>query len=60
MTWPSSTAAGGKLIHYHGHSDAIVPSGMGLYHREHMAATLAPQGIDIDDFYRLFAVPGME
>ncbi|PYH38076.1 tannase and feruloyl esterase [Aspergillus neoniger CBS 115656] len=51
---------GGKLIHYHGHSDAIVPPGIGLYYRDHMAATLAPQGIDIDDFYRFFAIPGME
>ncbi|PYH97861.1 tannase and feruloyl esterase [Aspergillus ellipticus CBS 707.79] len=51
---------GGKLIQYHGHSDAIVPPGIGLWYREHLAAALAPQGIDIDDFYRFFLIPGME
>ncbi|OOF90624.1 hypothetical protein ASPCADRAFT_10534 [Aspergillus carbonarius ITEM 5010] len=51
---------GAKLIQYHGHSDAIVPPGIGLYYRDHLAATVAPQGIDIDDFYRLFLIPGME
>ncbi|PWY80797.1 tannase and feruloyl esterase [Aspergillus sclerotioniger CBS 115572] len=51
---------GAKLIHYHGHSDATVPPGIGLYYRDHLAATMAPQGIDVDDFYRLFLIPGME
>lgn len=53
-------ARGGKLIHYHGHSDAIVPPGIGIYFRDHVAESVASQNIDIDDFYRLFLIPGME
>ncbi|KAJ5736942.1 uncharacterized protein N7483_002067 [Penicillium malachiteum] len=52
--------SGAKLIHYHGHSDATVPPGIGIYFRDQMAATVAPQGIDIDEFYRFFIIPGME
>lgn len=51
---------GGKLIHWHGFSDATVAPGASIYYYDHVDRTVAPQGIDIDDFYKLFLVPGLE
>lgn len=52
--------SGAKLLHYHGHSDAIVPPGIGIFFREKIAETVEKQSINIDDFYRLFLIPGMQ
>lgn len=51
---------GGKLIHWHGFSDATVSPGASIYYHDHVDRTVAPQGIAIDDFYKLFLVPGLE
>ncbi|KAB2570993.1 putative feruloyl esterase B-1 [Lasiodiplodia theobromae] len=53
-------ARGGKLIHWHGFSDATVAPGASVYYHDHVERTLAPQGIDVDEFYKLFLVPGLE
>lgn len=50
---------GGKLIHYHGLADNLIPSGSSQYFYDQVYRTLTPTGIKIDDFYRYFLVPGM-
>ncbi|KAL4736658.1 tannase and feruloyl esterase [Aspergillus similis] len=51
---------GGKLIHYHGFTDPSIATGSSIYFYENVAQTLEPKGIDLDDFYRFFLVPGMQ
>ncbi|KAH7153514.1 Tannase/feruloyl esterase [Dactylonectria macrodidyma] len=51
---------GGKLIHWHGLSDATVPPGGSVYFRDNVYESTARQGSSIDDFYRMFLVPGLE
>ncbi|KAL4951396.1 feruloyl esterase B precursor [Aspergillus filifer] len=51
---------GGKLLHYHGFTDPSIATGSSIYFYEHVAQTLAPKGITLDDWYRFFLVPGME
>lgn len=50
---------GGKLIHYHGYADPLIPTGSSIYYRKRVEQTMAPQGIDIDNFYRFYLIPGM-
>ncbi|KIY53923.1 feruloyl esterase B precursor [Fistulina hepatica ATCC 64428] len=50
---------GGKLIHYHGLSDGSIATGSSIYFYDHVLRALTPQGIDLDDFYRFFLIPGM-
>ena len=49
-------ARGGKLLHYHGGTDAAIPPGMSTGYHQRVADRL---GAGLDDFYRLFLVPGM-
>lgn len=51
---------GGKLLHYHGLSDGLIAAGSSVYHRDQVLRTLVLKGIDVDDFYRFFVVPGMQ
>lgn len=51
---------GGKLLQYHGLADALIATGSSVYFYNHVLRTLAPKGLDLDDFYRLFLVPGMQ
>ncbi|KAI0794058.1 feruloyl esterase-like protein B precursor [Fomes fomentarius] len=51
---------GGKLLHYHGWADALIPTGSSLYFYNHVAQALLPKGITLDDWYRFFLVPGMQ
>lgn len=51
---------GGKLLQYHGLADALIATGSSLYFYKHVLRTLMPKGIDLDDFYRFFLVPGMQ
>ncbi|KAH8647693.1 putative ferulic acid Esterase/Feruloyl esterase [Xylariales sp. PMI_506] len=53
-------ARGGKLIHHHGLADAILATGSSVYFYEQVAAATVPQSIELDDFYRMFLIPGME
>ncbi|KAI5857446.1 tannase and feruloyl esterase [Durotheca rogersii] len=50
---------GGKILKYHGAVDALIPTGSSVYFYQQVAKTLVPKGIDLDDFYRFFLVPGM-
>ncbi|CAI7591794.1 unnamed protein product [Penicillium bialowiezense] len=51
---------GGKFLHYHGMSDAYVSPDASIYYYNHASSAMKPQGVVMDDFYRLFLVPGME
>ncbi|KAF7194087.1 putative feruloyl esterase B-1 [Pseudocercospora fuligena] len=51
---------GGKLIHWHGLSDAAVSPGASIYFHDHVKQEVIDKGIEVDDFYRLFFIPGLE
>jgi feruloyl esterase len=62
----SFRAHGGKLIHYHGWGDAAIPGVSSISYYEKVRAFLATYSDprsgapdSIQDFYRLFMVPGM-
>ncbi|KAH0167456.1 putative ferulic acid Esterase/Feruloyl esterase, partial [Aureobasidium melanogenum] len=50
---------GGKLLMYHGMADQLIPTGSSLYLYSQILRELAPRGIELDDFFRFFLVPGM-
>jgi feruloyl esterase len=52
-------AKGGKILSYHGLSDGLIPAGSSVYFYEHVYDLLRTQGIDVDEFFRFFLVPGM-
>jgi pimeloyl-ACP methyl ester carboxylesterase len=49
--------AGGRMITWHGLADAVVPHGVTLGHFEALQET---HGQGLDDFNRLFLIPGMD
>ncbi|KAI9727580.1 MAG: hypothetical protein M1834_008019 [Cirrosporium novae-zelandiae] len=51
---------GGKLMQYHGLADGLIATGSSVYFYKHVLRTLLPKGIELDDFYRFFLVPGMQ
>lgn len=51
---------GGKLIHYHGLADGGIAPGSNVYFYNQVLRRLKPKGIDLDEFYRLFLVPGSQ
>lgn len=53
-------ARGGKIMHHHGSADGLIPTGSSVYFRSQVEQTLKPRGIELDDFYRFFVVPGMQ
>jgi feruloyl esterase len=53
-------ARGGKIIHHHGSADGLIPTGSSVYFHSQVQQTLQPHGVDLDDFYRFFVVPGMQ
>jgi feruloyl esterase len=50
---------GGKILKYHGGADSLIPTGSSVHFRKRVEQTLAPMGVDLDDFYRFFLVPDM-
>ncbi len=53
-------ARGGKLIQYHGWGDAAIPAMTSIDYYGHVRDFLAKDpGVNVQDFYRLFLVPGM-
>jgi feruloyl esterase len=54
------TSRGGKLIHYHGFSDGLIPTGSSIYFYKQVLSTLLPKGVAISDFYKFYLVPGMQ
>ena len=53
-------AHGGKLIHYHGLSDGLIPTGSSIYYYKQVLQTLLPAGVDVDSFYKFYLIPGMQ
>lgn len=56
--------AGGKLIHYHGLQDGVVPPMNSPHYYERVLSFMATatnysSEKKVDDFYRLFTVPGL-
>ncbi|KAH9845713.1 putative tannase family protein [Teratosphaeria destructans] len=51
---------GGKLLHYHGFADGLIPTGSSIYFYKQVLETLLPRKIKLDSWYRLFLVPGMQ
>lgn len=52
-------AKGGKILSYHGMSDAHIPTNSLPYFYNQVHRTLKPRGIEVDSFFRFFFVPGM-
>lgn len=52
-------ARGGRILAYHGMSDAHIPTNSLKYFYNHVLRTLKPRGVDVDTFLRYFLVPGM-
>ena len=50
---------GGKILTYHGMSDGLIPAGSSPYYYNQLDRNLTPKGVNLDDFYRFFFVPGM-
>lgn len=66
-TWPDLTkyqASGGKILHYHGESDFSIPTASSVRYYESVRQIMYPNasfnesGEMLDDWYRLFLVPG--
>jgi hypothetical protein len=62
-TWPSSLAAfqdrGGKIISYHGQQDQQISSLNSVRFWKHLASGMNYDGDQMDAFFRLFRIPGM-
>ncbi|KAI1452371.1 tannase and feruloyl esterase [Annulohypoxylon moriforme] len=54
-----SLERGTKIMMYHGAADALIPTGSSVYFYDQVARTLVPKGVNLDDFYRFFVIPGM-
>lgn len=52
-------AKGGKILSYHGNADGLIPTGSTPYYYNQVEGTLKPKGVEMDDFFRFFFVPGM-
>ncbi|KAI1206865.1 tannase and feruloyl esterase [Annulohypoxylon truncatum] len=50
---------GTKIMMYHGGADALIPTGSSVYFYDQVTQALIPKGINPDDFYRFFLIPGM-
>ncbi|CAK7226202.1 hypothetical protein SEUCBS140593_006161 [Sporothrix eucalyptigena] len=51
---------GGKLLQYHGLADNLIATKSSFVLYDNIYEKMAPQGVDLDDFYRLFMIPGMQ
>lgn len=51
---------GGKLIHYHGEADGLIPTGSSVYFYKQVLQKMVPKGVKLDDWYRFFLIPGMQ
>ncbi|RYP78045.1 hypothetical protein DL769_003262 [Monosporascus sp. CRB-8-3] len=51
---------GGKILHYHGDADTVIPSTSSIHYYKEVSNALTAKNIDLDDFYRFFLVPGMD
>ena len=44
---------------YHGMTDGLIPTGTTPYYFNQVYQALKPKGVDLDEFFRFFLVPGM-
>ncbi|KAK1727486.1 tannase and feruloyl esterase [Colletotrichum acutatum] len=51
---------GGKLVQYHGYADGLIPTDVSRVLYDETWAAMAARGVDLDHFWRLFFVPGMQ
>ncbi|KAL2878887.1 hypothetical protein SGCOL_005855 [Colletotrichum sp. CLE4] len=51
---------GGKLVQYHGYADGLIPTDVSRVLYDETWAAMAARGVDLDEFWRLFFVPGMQ
>jgi feruloyl esterase len=56
----SFQAKGRKLLQYHGMADALIPTGSSDLYYTQVLKTSRPRGIELDSWYRLFLIPGMQ
>ena len=63
-TWKGDLSAfssrGGKLLTYHGHQDWVISSQISKLYYAHVARTMGKPPSELDEFYRLFFVSGMD
>ncbi|KAH8824641.1 putative feruloyl esterase B-2 [Flagelloscypha sp. PMI_526] len=63
-TWEGDLSAfeakGGKLISFHGLQDSLVSSHISTLYYSHVSKTMSKHPADLDAFYRLFMVAGMD
>jgi feruloyl esterase len=52
-------AKGGKVLTYHGMADGLIPAGSSPLYYNQVFRTLTREGINVDEFFRFFFVPGM-
>ncbi|KAN0116868.1 putative ferulic acid Esterase/Feruloyl esterase [Hyaloscypha variabilis] len=52
-------ARGGKLIHYHGYSDGLIPATASIYLHQRILRTLIPKGVSLPSFYKFYLIPGL-
>ena len=50
---------GGKVIMYHGLADPLISTGSSIHYYKQVLANMGTQWANVDDFYRLFLIPGM-
>ncbi|CAI6334760.1 unnamed protein product [Periconia digitata] len=50
---------GGKILSYHGLSDASIPTGSTPLFHDQVQQQLSSTGVDVNSFFRYFLVPGM-
>jgi feruloyl esterase len=53
-------ARGGKLLHYHGLADGLIPTGASELLYNNYLYNMTARNIDLDDWYRFFLIPGMQ
>ena len=53
-------ARGGKLIHYHGTADNVIPATISAKYYNYVMETMKATPNDLDTFYRYFPIPAME
>ena len=51
---------GGKIVHYHGDADTVIPSTSSIYYYKKVLDMLSGKHMNPDEFYRLFLIPGMD
>lgn len=51
---------GGKLIHYHGLADGLIPATSSIYFHSQVLSTLIPtSSVPVSSFYKFYLIPGM-